>query len=378
MIMSAFHKSLLLMLILLLALPVMVWCDGSKLAVGDIIGVTVDGEKEFSKPYQINKDGCITVSMIDAVKLLDLNCSDASVVISNALSKVLVNPQVNVSFIERAKMQVFVVGQVKKAGLIEIGAGDRVLQALAQAGYDDSADLGHVSIRRGDQVIDLDLQKYLKAEDLQVNMELQSGDTVVVQRSDSVGNVLVLGQVSKVGAIPLKRGMTFREAMGLTGGVTVAADTDKITIKHESATESLGVDYKRAMEGDPSADIALQPGDTVFVPEIETSFFTAMGGVGRPGQYPLKGKLTLSEAIGLAGGPMPGVGDMRKVQLVRSSGPDNKPGETLNIDVTKVMKNEADDPLVNRGDVVYVAIHKPKTNILQVLQSLIPLGWLFK
>jgi len=372
------RRFLLLVSALLVFAPTACWADGSKLAIGDVIGVTVDGEKDLTKPYQINKDGCITVSMIDAVKVAGLNTSDASAVLTKALDKVLVNPQVTVAYMERAKMQVFVVGQVTKRGLVDVGVGDRVLQALAQAGYDDTADLSHVNIRRGDEIIDLDLTKYLSGQDLSVNRELQSGDTVVVPRTDMVGTVMVLGQVTKVGAVPLKRAMTFREVMGLIGDVTVEADTDKITVKREGQAEDIQVNYKSAMQGDPSADIAIQPGDTIWVPQIETSFFTVIGGVNRPGQYPLKGKLTLSEAVGVAGGATPNLGDLRKVQIMHAGGTDLKSMDTTTIDLTKVIKGTLQEPLIKRGDVIYVTEHKQKANILQILQSIMPFGWLFR
>lgn len=372
------RRFLLLISALLVLAPMACLADGAKLAVGDVINVVVDGEKDLSKPYQINKDGCITVPMVDPVKVIGLNTSDAAATLSKALDKVLVNPQVSVAYVERAKMQVFVVGQVTKRGLIDVGVGDRVLQAIAEAGYDDTADLSHVNIRRGDEIIDLDLTKYLAGTDLTANRELQSGDTIVVPRTDMVGTVMVLGQVTKVGAVPLKRAMTFREVMGMIGDVTVEADTEKITVKREGQAEDTKIDYKAAMQGDPSANIAIQPGDTIWVPQLETSFFTVIGGVNKPGQYPLKGKLMLSEAVGVAGGPMPSVGDLRKVQIMHAGAKDLKSMDTVTVDLTKVIKGTLQEPLIKRGDVVYVTEHKQKANILQVLQSIVPFGWMFK
>jgi len=353
-------------------------CDGSKLVVGDVIAVAVDGEKDLSKPYQINKDGRISVSMIDPVKVAGLNTSDASAVITKALEKVLVNPQVTVQYMERARMQVFVVGQVLKKGLIEVGVGDRVLQALAQATYDDTADLTHVDIHRGDEIIALDITKYLSGEDLTLNRELQSGDTIVVQRVDMLGTVMVTGQVSKVGTMPIKRGMTFREAMGLMGDVTVDADTEKITIKRQGVTDPIRVNYKDAMAGDPAADLVLEAGDTIFVAQLETSFFTVIGGVNRPGPVPFKGRVTLSEAIGMAGGPIPNVGDMRYVQIMHAGGKDLASAEATTIDLTKVIAGSAQEPLVKRGDVISVKVHKQGINLFQMLQSILPFGWMFR
>ena len=41
------------------------------------------------------------------------------------------------------------------------------------------------------------------------------------------------GFVAKTGPLTLKTGMTFRDAIGLSGGVNLEADTEKITIKRD-------------------------------------------------------------------------------------------------------------------------------------------------
>ena len=64
--------------------------DGSKLAVGDIIAVVVEDEKDFTKQYQINSDGCVAMPMIPPVKILGMSVSDAASAISKALSTRLV------------------------------------------------------------------------------------------------------------------------------------------------------------------------------------------------------------------------------------------------------------------------------------------------
>lgn len=376
-IMNSLLRCLILACVLAAAASAAALADGSRLAVGDIIGVTVDGEKEFTKPYQINDQGCITMPQLDPVKIEGINATDAAAVITKALTKLLVNPQVSVAFIERGKMQVFVVGQVKKPGLAEVGVDDHVMQAIAQAGYDDTADLSRITIQRGDQAINVDLTKYLSGDDLSVNQKLQSGDTVLVRRVDMIGTVMVLGKVAKVGSVPIQRDMTFRDVMGLIGGVAVEADTSKITITREGNPEPIKLDYERAIDGDPSADIVMQPGDKIYVPEIETAFFTISGGVARPAQYALKGRLSLSEAIGLAGGAVPNLGDLRKVQVTRAASSDGTPGEMLTVNLVNVRAGKEQDPLVKRGDIIYVAENQPKPSLLDSLGRILSLGWIF-
>jgi polysaccharide biosynthesis/export protein len=351
--------------------------DGAKLVVGDIIVVTVDGEKDMSKTYQLDSQGAINVPMVGAIKVAGMSTSDAAAPITAALKKVLVNPEVTVAFQERAKMQVFVVGQVKTPGLVMVGVGDRVLQALAQAGYDESADLARVSVRRGGGAINVDLIKYLKGSDLSLNIVLESGDTIVVPLVDVVGYVMVNGQVAKVGKIALKQGTTFREVLGMAGGATADADTDNITIKREGATEPIRVNYKLAMDGDASADVKLQPGDVIYVKQLQDSYFTILGAVNKPGQYPLKGKVSLVEAIGLAGGPMAKVSDMKHV-TVTGSVSNGKPATATNIDLTAVLAKAGQGPIIQPGDVISVGERKERTGMGQILQSLASVFWVFK
>ena len=70
--------------------------------------------------------------------------------------------------------------------------------------------------------------------------------------------------------------------------------------------------------------------------------------------------MTLSEAIGEAGGPTPGSRrDMRKVQLMRA--PDLKRISRRRSTSTVLgVRNASAEPLVQRGDVIMVAVHTPR------------------
>ena len=49
------------------------------------------------------------------------------------------------------------------------------------------------------------------------------------------------------------------------------------------------------------------------------------------------------------------------------------------VDLEAILKTKpTDQPMVDRGDVIIVAVHKPKTNIWQALQSILPFGWLLR
>lgn len=351
------------------------FADGSKLVYGDVITVTVDGEKDLTKTYQVDSQGYVTLPMVAPVAVGGMSASDAAAAITKALTEVLVAPQVSVVFVERVRMQVFVVGQVKNPGAVQIGMGDQLVQALSLAGYDDSADLARINVRRGEEVIAVNLTKYLKAEDLSANIQLKSGDTVVVPKAVTAETVVVIGQVGKPGPVPLRQGATFREVLGIAGGATVQADTAKVVVKRNSMAAPLPVDYKRAMDGDPTADFALQPGDAIYVPQIETAYITILGGVQKPGQYPLSGTMNLSAGIGLAGGTIPEGGDLRNVTIVRYTDP-GKPGQATVVNLKDILAKGTQEPVLQRGDIVYVKETRPKPKITDFIGSILSLGWL--
>lgn len=87
--------------------------------------------------------------------------------------------------------------------------------------------------------------------------------------------IYVLGEVKKPGsiALPVERRLTVLEAITLAGGFTdlAAPDRTKVLRNAEGQNQNIPVEISRiTKQGDKSADIFLEPNDTVFVPQ---SFF---------------------------------------------------------------------------------------------------------
>ena len=73
------------------------------------------------------------------------------------------------------------------------------------------------------------------------------------------------------------------------------------------------------------ANIALQDGDTLFVPEAERFYIN--GYVRTPGSYVIKPGLTVQQAISLAGG-LTERGTLRRLKIIRK----DKDGKEVEID----------------------------------------------
>lgn len=87
--------------------------------------------------------------------------------------------------------------------------------------------------------------------------------------------IYVLGEVKKPGSItiPAERRLTVLEAITLSGGFTdlAAQDRTKVLRGAGNASQSIQVQISRiTKQGDKSADIFLEPNDTIYVPQ---SFF---------------------------------------------------------------------------------------------------------
>jgi polysaccharide biosynthesis/export protein len=78
----------------------------------------------------------------------------------------------------------------------------------------------------------------------------------------------VVGEVRKPGAFPLRSGEVLSQALAEAGGLTDFANAAAIKISRRMPTENvmMTVNYEKAEDGDLSADIPLQAGDTITVP----------------------------------------------------------------------------------------------------------------
>jgi len=124
--------------------------------------------------------------------------------------------------------------------------------------------LSELSVPEAESFLAVKLSDYIKAPQV----------TILIKE---YGNkqIYVLGEVKKPGAIqlPTERKLTVLEAITLAGGFTdiAAPDRTKVLRNANGQNQSIEVKISRiTKEGDKSADIFLEPNDTVFVPQ---SFF---------------------------------------------------------------------------------------------------------
>jgi len=112
----------------------------------------------------------------------------------------------------------------------------------------------------------------------------------------------VLGQVAKPGQFPLAQSQRVMDLLAQAGGVLSETADEEITLVRADGTR-VPINLKRLMDGQPDQNVAVQGGDTVYVPRAPQ--FYIYGEVQHPGTYKLTRNLTVSQAISMGGGLTP-------------------------------------------------------------------------
>jgi protein involved in polysaccharide export with SLBB domain len=217
---------------------------------------------------------------------------------------------------------VTVLGSVQRPGSYQRNDGERVADLLLQAGGTTSAAYKDVAILQQAKpdgtpgpTLDIDLNKL--EHDPSMNVLLNDHDTLTVQ-SDTEAHyvpdqvVKVLGAVQQPNVYTRGTTMTLRDAIQEAGGLKPNAGK-YIEIEHARVprgTPPARVRVADLMAGDPVANVLIEAGDQVTVPEdalihMQTRKVVVLGRVANPGPYPLADDETISQAVAKAGGLLP-------------------------------------------------------------------------
>lgn len=173
----------------LLLLPFFARADVTPYQVnpGDILLVFVWNEKELSQEVLVRPDGAISIPLAGQVNAGGLSVPQIEKSLTDALSKYMNDkPSVTVAIKETRGYNIYVIGKVNKAGLFPINQPTDVMQALAMAGGLNAfaAENGIHILRRdkdgSQKAIPFRYSDVKSGDELQTNIQLQSGDIVVV------------------------------------------------------------------------------------------------------------------------------------------------------------------------------------------------------
>jgi polysaccharide biosynthesis/export protein len=114
-------------------------------------------------------------------------------------------------------------------------------------------------------------------------------------------------------------------------------------------SETIVIDLRQlASQGKPN--IVIQPGDVINVPLAGLAY--VLGSVGKPGSVPVKSNLTVSQAIAVAGSPVPGMAKPQNTTILRVD--DQGQAVSIPVNLNAIMAKQEPDVVLQEQDVVYV------------------------
>lgn len=147
----------------------------------DILLIKVWREQDFTGPYTVRPDGKITMPLVGDVQASGLTPERLGEQLKQALANYINSPDVSVSLQSVGSKKFYITGEVNRAGEYVLATPTKVFDALSNAGgFRDFANKKKIIIIRGTERIKFNYQDILKGKNLEQNIFLENGDTIVV------------------------------------------------------------------------------------------------------------------------------------------------------------------------------------------------------
>lgn len=152
----------------------------------DLLSINVWHEPELSRSVPVRPDGKISLPLVGEFNVSGLTPRLLETHLAQQLENYVRHPQVTVMIQEANSHKFYIIGEVEKPGAYPLTARMTVLNALATAGgFRDFAKVQHIYLLRpapdgSRKRLHFDYKAVVGGKNLSQDIELQTGDTVVV------------------------------------------------------------------------------------------------------------------------------------------------------------------------------------------------------
>ena len=161
--------------------------DGDQYIIGpeDVLYIHVWKEEALTRTIPVRTDGKISLPLIQEVKAGGLTPLQLKEVLTRKFKEFIENPIVSVTVTEVNSYKVYVIGQVKNPGVHRLRSETTVTQIIVVAGgFTDWANPKKILVIRKEngkeKRITVNYKRIMAGKDLDSNIILKAGDTVVV------------------------------------------------------------------------------------------------------------------------------------------------------------------------------------------------------
>ncbi|MCQ2098576.1 MAG: polysaccharide biosynthesis/export family protein [Fibrobacter sp.] len=250
----------------------------------DMVQVVVWEHPELTSPmgqYQpagqkVTTDGTLFYPYAGEIKVAGLTAQELRAEITQRLSnKILNDPQVDVRVTGYNSLRATVTGAVNKPGFVPFSESPLTipLAVAAAGGFDETADLSQIQLRRGEKVYTINFMESFKSNLPLEKIVLKPDDQLFIPalaETQKENKVYVLGEVGRVGVVNLNYGsLSLVEALATAGGLQAmyAASSAIYVIRNGSGknVDIYHLNAKNAMSLAMADRFDLNPHDIVYV-----------------------------------------------------------------------------------------------------------------
>ena len=239
------------------------------------------------KPVRLDLNGDLKLPMVGRVHAGGLTSEQLEAELTKRLAVYLEKPDVAVTIAEFHSQPVSVIGEVNSPGVHQIEGRKTLVEILSSAGglrpeagptitITRRIDWGAIPIAGATNdatgkfsIAEIELKPLIGAKTPEKNIVIRPYDVISVPRA---GMVYVIGEVAKVGPLPLNDGhsISVLQAVSSSGGVlrTAASGNAKILrpVAGSATWAEFPVNIKKILKGQ-AEDQTLVAGDILFVPD---------------------------------------------------------------------------------------------------------------
>ena len=150
----------------------------------DVLKISVWKEPDLSETLPVRPDGKISMPLLNDVPAAGLTPLQLKDSITEKLKKFIADPRVTVVVTAMTSRRVFVTGEVVHSGPMTLLPNMTMLQALAQAGFTQFANLKNIYLLRTENgrqnKLPFNYKEVVKGNHPEQNIMLKPGDTLVV------------------------------------------------------------------------------------------------------------------------------------------------------------------------------------------------------
>jgi polysaccharide export outer membrane protein len=261
--------------------------------------------------------------------------------------------------------------------LIEVNVfEDEKLNKTVRVSSQGNISLPLIGILRVKGLTGSEMEKEVR--DLLAEKYLQDPHVSVFIKEYHNQRISVMGAVTKPGVYDVTGEKTVLDLLSLAGGLRDDAGKMLFLIRPPSLDGDGGKKGKEPeaqlpktfsadleellIKGDLSLNFTLLHGDVINIPPAGKMFVGGL--VIRPGGFTLEKRMTLSQAIAVAGGLSPKA-DASETRIFRYSGKGEQK-EVLTFNAYAIQKGEVSDPYLQENDVVFIPRSGTKTVLLEM------------